>query len=77
MKRTDPLPLTRAQLDDLICKCGKPSCKVDPHLFLKAACHQQGVEACFDKRDGILTIRCYVCLKPVARIKVAKSLFEL
>lgn len=70
------LPLTRTQLDETICPCGKPHCKADPILFLKPVCCDGATEVFFDKRDGSLTIQCYHCKKQVCRVLVANSLFE-
>ncbi len=68
------LPLTRAQLDSMVCRCGQ--CR-DNTLFLNARCHPSGgTEVQYDKKTGILSIRCKRCNAPVVKIKVASELIE-
>lgn len=64
------LPLTRIELDESQCPCGKADC--DDELFFHGRCHPGAeAEAGYNKRTGILTLKCRVCKKLVARIKVA------
>lgn len=65
------MPLTRAVLDEM--GCGTPNCGHDHTvLYLHQACHSGvGTRAAYDKRNGVLTIRCRRCEKVVAEIAVA------
>jgi hypothetical protein len=64
-------PLNRAALDKA--GCDNPNCGHDHTvLFLQSACHPGGgVEAAYDKRTGLLTIRCNVCERRVVEVEVA------
>lgn len=69
------LPLTRAQLDTRVCPCG--NCN-DRYLYLKGKCHPNaGVEACYNKQNGELTLRCKKCNAPVVKVKVAADLITV
>lgn len=64
-------PLTRAELDRA--GCDNPNCGHDHTvLFLHPVCHTGGgVEVAYDKRIGLLAIRCNVCGRRVAEVEVA------
>lgn len=53
--------------------CGVPGCGCkDDNLYLTQRCHPQaGVDACYHKGTGILTISCRRCDAKVADIAVA------
>lgn len=72
---TLPPPLTRQELDVAQCMiCGGKECKHDPVLTLQQRCHRQApVYAEYDRSTGILTLRCVVCRRMTARIKIATS----
>lgn len=65
--------LTQKQLNQM--GCGVPSCKEDHSvLHLNSRCHTgASTEAAYEKATGILTIRCYICKEPVAKIVVASG----
>jgi hypothetical protein len=70
------LPLTRAQLDGMVCQCGK--CGNDETLILKGRCHPAaGVLAEYSKKTGHLEIRCNECDKRIAEIRVARELITI
>jgi hypothetical protein len=68
------MALTRADLDEA--HCGVPGCTHDDHdrLFLVQKCHpRSGVEVSYDRRDGLLRLRCRRCLMPISEIEVARA----
>ena len=68
------MPLHKEDLDKLECPCGHPSCE-DP-IYLHAACHMKA-GTWVRYFDGVLTIVCSICEKPVAEIAVAREAIEL
>lgn len=64
-------PLTRAALDRA--GCGTPGCGHDHTvLFLNPVCHPSGgVDVSYDKRTGLLSIRCNTCERRVGDVEVA------
>lgn len=70
-----PEPLTRLEMDSANCGiCGGTKCGHDAKLFLHAMCHMKaGTVAIYDKRDGVLTVRCKVCDRMVGRLLIAKD----
>ncbi|TXH09635.1 MAG: hypothetical protein E6R03_16455 [Hyphomicrobiaceae bacterium] len=70
-----PPPLTRQELDVAKCaQCGgaDPACRHEPELIFNGRCHLEAPTiSSYNKHDGIVTIKCSVCQKLVARIKVA------
>jgi hypothetical protein len=65
------MAVSRKQLDAQ--GCGAPLCGHDHTvLFVHPVCHiGAGLEVSYDKRDGVLTIRCHRCKQLVTEILVA------
>jgi len=61
-------PLKKEDLDKLKCPCGKASCE-DP-VYLNAKCHMEG-DLWARYFDGVLTLVCSVCERPIVEIAVA------
>lgn len=53
--------------------CGTPNCTHDHTiLYLHSRCHPgRGAEVYYDKRTGVLTVKCRVCKRPIALVAVA------
>lgn len=64
-------PLTQSALDTM--GCGTPDCGHDHTvLYLLSICHPKtGLEASYDKRTGVLTLRCKLCKKETGAVVVA------
>jgi len=64
---------TQADLDAM--ECGNPRCTEDHEaegLILTSTCHPRGGTLAFYRRgDGLLLLRCAVCLRLVTKIEVA------
>lgn len=66
------MPLTRKDLDRL--ECQHPNCTHEGHeqFYLHSRCHMSsGVFACYDRRNGTVTMECAKCKKPIAVFQVA------
>lgn len=64
-------PMTAAELDARVSKgCDTPDCNCSKQpLFINGNCHPGGgVEARY--YEGLLTIRCYVCERPIITLEV-------
>jgi hypothetical protein len=61
--------LTQRDLADVGCDnpdCDNPDCASPPRLFFHGACHDDGLEAMYEKATGYLTLICRECKSPVA-----------
>jgi hypothetical protein len=65
--------LYRETLDSA--ECDEPGCDEDRSLlFLHTQCHSgRGVDACYDKREGVLKISCPFCHRFLCKIAVASA----
>ena len=69
-------PLTRLELAGMECPCGKAAC--DDDLFFHGRCHLQApVEAAYQKRTGLLILKCAICHQLIARVKVAAGHLDI
>lgn len=68
-------PIGRETLDGM--SCAKPGCDHSTHegLWLHSKCHPPAPTWCYYK-DGILTITCAECEKPIAAIVVGTVMGE-
>ena len=65
-------PLTRAEIDKPK-RCGSPECNIihmNPDYWVHSVCHPKTPTWCRYK-DGVLTITCAVCKKPISAYKIA------
>ena len=59
----------KEDLDLIRCDCGRHAC--EDAIILRPACHDGGLQV--DYFNGVLTLRCFVCLREVAQVAVAKA----
>jgi hypothetical protein len=64
-------PLTRVELDAT--GCSNPGCDHDHTvLFFHPRCHpHRGLIVSYDKRTGLISMKCRVCKRPLRDIAVA------
>jgi hypothetical protein len=61
--------LTQRDLADQGCdnpECDNPDCRNPPQLFFHSGCHDEGLDAVYDKASGVLALVCRECETPVA-----------
>lgn len=70
-------PLTRIDADITFSQgCANPQCK-DPfcgdELYINQICHPHApTQTKYSKKDGVLTVECAECDKPIAAFKIAE-----
>jgi hypothetical protein len=66
--------LTQRALADQGCDnpdCTEPDCRNPPRLFFSGACHDDGLDAVYEKKTGHLTLICRECKRRVVAFLVA------
>ena len=73
MKRPEPGPIGKAELNTMGCET--PNCGHDHSvLYLHSGCHPEaGMYAAYHKADGIVTLECAECEKPIGAFFVGEK----